>query len=243
MFTHELLDEYTCSFTTSETPFVAWVSVVSRRYALSGHDFVSNPMLRSVWFSYVRIQRFDNDMHCVQCGPTPDNVIWDGVTLAFGRKHVLESLKPPTTTDDSSPIHENRKYIGNQQILANRQLRDLLRKVIAMPTLPTILKSNSNDNLANIGSRDNALRGEDSAREKVEEEARAKAAAMVLDHIGRIESVAQALLDLDKGLGTIFTACYGVEAYQHQRQPPTWYRQLFKQVCRLIQNHVSVLIL
>ncbi|KAJ6456574.1 hypothetical protein DFH09DRAFT_961988, partial [Mycena vulgaris] len=30
LFTHSLFDEYTSAFTSSETPFVAWVSVVSR---------------------------------------------------------------------------------------------------------------------------------------------------------------------------------------------------------------------
>ena len=42
-FTHDLLDEYTCAFTTSETPFAAWALVVSSRYetARSLHPFVS----------------------------------------------------------------------------------------------------------------------------------------------------------------------------------------------------------
>jgi CxC4 like cysteine cluster associated with KDZ transposases len=62
LFTHKLLDEYTSSFTTSETPFVAWVSVVSRRYASNGHEFVSNALFHSVWFAYVRIQLFNNDL-------------------------------------------------------------------------------------------------------------------------------------------------------------------------------------
>jgi hypothetical protein len=42
IFTHDLLDEYTSAFTSSETPFVAWITVVSRRYLsyCSAHPFV-----------------------------------------------------------------------------------------------------------------------------------------------------------------------------------------------------------
>ena len=32
LLTHDLLDDYTMAYTSSETPFVAWVGVVSRRY-------------------------------------------------------------------------------------------------------------------------------------------------------------------------------------------------------------------
>jgi hypothetical protein len=30
LFTHDLLDEYTSAYTSSETPFVGWVATVSR---------------------------------------------------------------------------------------------------------------------------------------------------------------------------------------------------------------------
>jgi CxC4 like cysteine cluster associated with KDZ transposases len=234
MFSHELLDEYTCSFTTSETPLVAWAAIVSRRYALTGHEFVSDPLLRSVWFAYVRIQHFENDMLCVRCGPTPEDVIWDGVTLAFGRKHVLDSLKPPTATEDDSPVRQNHKYVYNQQILPDRQLRDLVRKVIAMPLLPALLKISEGDNdLTDNGIRWGTQGEVDSTvgeRRKVEE---AKAAAVALEHISRIELATEKLTNLDTGLGTLFRSCYGVDAYQRQYQPPSSYRRLFQQVRRL----------
>jgi hypothetical protein len=52
IFTHELLDEYTSEYTTSEMPFTAWVAVVSRRYAgrHSPHAFVLEDVYWTVWF-------------------------------------------------------------------------------------------------------------------------------------------------------------------------------------------------
>ncbi|KAJ7829970.1 hypothetical protein B0H14DRAFT_3088025 [Mycena olivaceomarginata] len=106
LFSHDLLDEYTSVYTSSETPFSAWVSVVARRYELhSGsmeHPFVTAEVFRAVWFAYVKLQYLDGSMQCPRCGPSPDNTIWDGVTLAFNRKHLLPSLGPPTMPQPES---------------------------------------------------------------------------------------------------------------------------------------------
>lgn len=134
LVTHDLLDEYTAAFTSSETPFVAWVSVLKRRYETHGSEkpFLSNEMFRAVWFAYVNLQSFEGDMICSKCGPTPSYVIWDGVSLAFNQKHLLESLRPPTVSHANSPVQKN-KYIGKQQILSDGETRRLVRTVIAGP--------------------------------------------------------------------------------------------------------------
>ncbi|TFK62329.1 hypothetical protein BDN72DRAFT_733318, partial [Pluteus cervinus] len=110
-FTHELLNDYTSFFTTSETPFTSWVKVIARRYQenSSSKAFVTDEVFRNVWFSFVNIQRLDGDMVCPQCGPTPSDTIWDGVTLAFNRKHLLSNLAPPTQIQGDAPAH-TRKY-------------------------------------------------------------------------------------------------------------------------------------
>jgi hypothetical protein len=33
--------------------------------------------------AYIKLQWFKNDMQCSVCGPTPNDTIWDGVTLSF----------------------------------------------------------------------------------------------------------------------------------------------------------------
>ncbi|KAK1222325.1 hypothetical protein PQX77_014832 [Marasmius sp. AFHP31] len=116
LFTHELLDEYTSQFTSSETPFVAFVETINRIYSGRGCAFVKEDLFQSVWFAYVSLQDFSRDMICPKCGPEPETLIWDGVTLGFGRKHLLDSLKPPTHTYPSAPTRQRRYPIKPQLV-------------------------------------------------------------------------------------------------------------------------------
>ncbi|KAJ7849341.1 hypothetical protein B0H13DRAFT_2285060 [Mycena leptocephala] len=123
LFTHEILDEYTSAFTTSETPFSSWVLVISRRYAIRSSVFCSAEIFRSAWFAYAKLLALDGDMFCQKCGPSPATVIWDGVTLAFNRKHLLPSLEP-------------QRYLRpRQQLLSDSLSRKLVRKVVSGPPL------------------------------------------------------------------------------------------------------------
>ncbi|KAK7016722.1 hypothetical protein VNI00_018856 [Paramarasmius palmivorus] len=137
LFTHELLNEYTSRLSNSETPFVAFVSSVSRVYSGRGSRFVGEDLFRSAWFAFVSLQLLDNDMSCPVCGDTPENVIWDGVTLAFSKKHLLDSLKPPTMPDDSS-LQRPRKYAKNPQWIPlskkDRPFRNMLITWLQMGT-------------------------------------------------------------------------------------------------------------
>ncbi|KAJ4484527.1 hypothetical protein C8R41DRAFT_769410, partial [Lentinula lateritia] len=106
LFTHELLDEYISAFTSSETPFDAWVQQVSRRYQADDNSipFVGADTFRAAWFAYARLINFEGDKQCERCGEAPENVVWDGVTLAYARKQLRTGLRPPTTVDADSPI-------------------------------------------------------------------------------------------------------------------------------------------
>lgn len=181
LVTHALLDEYTAAYTTSETPFVAWVSIVNRRYQVheSQQPFMSEQMFRAVWFAYVNLQKFEQDMKCPKCGPTPDNVVWDGVTLGFSQKHLLDSLRPPTISHDDSPVRKHR-YIAKQQVLIDKDLRKLLRAVIAGPfTLPQLSKTENGE--------------------------------AYLARLEKIPEVHKKLQKLDPSLGEIFRAKFGVD--------------------------------
>lgn len=126
---HELLDEYTSSFTLSETPFDAWVEFIQRRSLVygSGH-FMGKDLFRSCWFAYACLQKFEGDFECPECGKYPDNVIWDGVTLAFHRRQLLSSIHPPTSTSHSSEVRPT-KYMPGQQALPFPNLRKSLRAI------------------------------------------------------------------------------------------------------------------
>ncbi|KAK7043833.1 hypothetical protein VNI00_007997 [Paramarasmius palmivorus] len=114
LFTHELVDHYSSESSTSETPFAAFVETMSRLYKSRKCEFVGEDLFRSVWFAYVSVQDLENDLKCPQCGDTPENVIFDGITLGFGRKHVTESLHPPTIVD-SDALQRRRRYLPNPQ--------------------------------------------------------------------------------------------------------------------------------
>ncbi|XP_006463309.1 hypothetical protein AGABI2DRAFT_120130 [Agaricus bisporus var. bisporus H97] len=58
----------------------------------------------------------------------PDNVIWDGVTLAFHKRQLLSSIHPPTSTSDASEVRPT-KYLLGQQLLPFPQLRKSLRAI------------------------------------------------------------------------------------------------------------------
>ncbi|TFK62143.1 hypothetical protein BDN72DRAFT_742581, partial [Pluteus cervinus] len=105
IFTHELLNDYTSSYTTSETPLNSFSKQTSHRYAEnnSPHQFISDEAFRSAWFAFVNLQLVDDTITCPNCGPTPSDTIWDGVTLAFSRKHLRSTLEPPTSLLPTSP--------------------------------------------------------------------------------------------------------------------------------------------
>ena len=67
-------------------------------------------------------------MRCPSCGPSPDNVIWDGVSLSFHRKHVLSSLRPPTTIHPTSPIRKSQYC--TQTLIISGDLRRTMRNII-----------------------------------------------------------------------------------------------------------------
>ncbi|CAK5271714.1 unnamed protein product [Mycena citricolor] len=137
LFTHEVLDEYTSAYTSSEMPFSAWVSVISRRYSLneSPDPFPSADTFRSAWFLYVSLQHLDDSMTCPRCGPSPETTIWDGVTLAFNKKHLLPTLEPPTVSQSTSYERHATRYLANQQLIPTAKLRRSIRAVLTGPHL------------------------------------------------------------------------------------------------------------
>ncbi|KAJ3773143.1 hypothetical protein FB446DRAFT_642170, partial [Lentinula raphanica] len=129
LFSHELLDEYTSAFTSSETPFDAWVVQVKRRYSLNqeGAHFVNGGLFREAWFAYARLMKLDGDKSCLLCGKNPENVIWDGVTLAYGKKHLEGSLHPPTLQDQDSSERKRYPSPGKEWLVNVAERRRLHR--------------------------------------------------------------------------------------------------------------------
>lgn len=131
LFSHELLDDYTCSFTTSETPFESWVNQVDRQYAVteSPIPFLGSDTFGLVWFAYARLMKLEGDKQCTRCGVYPRrcgvyprNVIWDGVSISFSRKHVKTDLEPLTIISLGAPSGTICKALAKQEWIQDRSL-------------------------------------------------------------------------------------------------------------------------
>ncbi|KAF8068962.1 hypothetical protein FPV67DRAFT_1669006 [Lyophyllum atratum] len=219
LFTHELLDDYTSVYTSSETPFTAWVTVLSRRYGAnnSSAPFVTEEVFRAAWFAYVDLQDFSNDMRCKKCGPIPEDVVWDGVTVGFNKKHLLPTLRPPTVSDaNNSPVRKNR-YIWKQQLLNDAKLRRRLRLVVRGAGGIRLTSQNAADD-----SED-----DEGLRERKRSEAASKA------EVERVTSIPQVISDLaavNGSLAALFDQHFGLAAVYIGTTPPSVYKKLFIQV-------------
>jgi CxC4 like cysteine cluster associated with KDZ transposases len=224
LFTHDLLDEYTSAYTSSETPFVGWVATVSRRYMNHGSErpFVTEKMFRAVWFSYIQLQHLETVLQCHACGPMPQDTIWDGVTLAFSQKHLLPSLQPPTISHENSLRRNEVRYYSHMQWIPDQKLRKAIRKVIQGRSL--ILQSDDEDDEANDSqSRSNIM-------EKNQQD--------LLDRIEAIPGVQDDLGKFNQSLKDVFSTYFGIQALGAGIEPPAVYRRLLVQVRRESFNSI-----
>lgn len=218
--THELLDEYTSAYTGSETPFTAWVQDVSRRYRRGNFVFMGEDLFRSIWFSYVSLISFGNDLKCRDCGDAPETVIWDGVSISFGRKKVKTTLQPPALINTDSITRHSTKYYPNQQFLEKRKLRADVRKVLKPPDANKLMDDIVEDDwLSSPTKPSNAV------------DARIRQAKLVKDHLDRLESVALELEAISPALAAFFTAHWTPLAYASSTPPSEAAKNLLDQVC------------
>ncbi|KAJ7787748.1 hypothetical protein B0H14DRAFT_2537253 [Mycena olivaceomarginata] len=242
LFSHDILDEYTSAYTSSETPFSAWVSVVSRRYKVhsGAHSFVTAEVFRGVWFAYVKLQYLEGSMMCPRCGPSPENTIWDGVTLAFNRKHLLPTLEPPTVMQPESVERTTTRYVSNQQLLVDRKVRRLVRRVITgTPLTMEALKTGIHPGVGREADEDGADEEEDededdqtedgSATQKLSrsERAAARARAEMVERLNAIPIVIEGLNRVCASLALLFDAKFGELAVGSNTVAPNVYRRFF----------------
>ncbi|KAG6822403.1 hypothetical protein H0H92_014021 [Tricholoma furcatifolium] len=136
ILSHDLLDEYTMAYTSSETPFTAWVGIAARRYKVhnSQNPFISETVFRAAWFSYACLLALDGDFRCSRCGPVPQEPIFDGVVVAFSKSRILHTLCPPTTPHVDSDIRQSR-LVSDKALIPNAKLRKNVRLIVDGPPL------------------------------------------------------------------------------------------------------------
>ncbi|EKM81329.1 hypothetical protein AGABI1DRAFT_37971 [Agaricus bisporus var. burnettii JB137-S8] len=216
LFSHDLLDEYTSAFTSSETPFSAWIKVVVRRYqkwstpAGALPFFVDESVFRRVWFGYVGLLELSNDMVCPRCGPAPETVIWDGVTLGYGKKRVLNTIYPPTSKHQDA-ISRDQRYPKNQCLIQDLRLRKLLSSIMSAPiSLHDILSKSRN---ASIDSQID-VNVIDATIEKLRE----------------VEEAIELTGEKCGGLQHLLISYYGVSQLQAKGEPAVEARKFFSQI-------------
>ena len=226
IFSHDLLDDYTSTFCTSETPFVAWLTVISRRYEALNTFFIGEDLFRSVWFAFVKLQQFPGDMVCSLCRPYPDTVIWDGVTLAFGRKKLLGSLQPPTMSGHGAQVRPLIKYQPRQQLIRDAGLRKRVRQILKGPITSSHVEDTSDTNS-----------GEEAPVRARKRDASKAAAA--IDHIELVDSVQADLSKICPALSDLVVKWFGVIAFRERHAVPSEYRNFLRQVSRIsFHSHV-----
>lgn len=217
LLTHDLLDDYTSQFTTSETPFIAWVTIMSRRYEARSipFTFISDRLFRAIWFSYIRLVQLENDMCCSICGPNPEAVIVDGVTLAFNRKNLLPTLNPPTNLHPDSIQKDLVQQVPNLQFITSAQLRSRIRDVLKGPQLSNLPDMNIGD------IRFDAEIVSDTRNIKANSmETRLKIIPAIISELGTV----------DDNLSKFFDRCYGPTALLKNVKTPAVYKKLVLQV-------------
>ncbi|KAJ3567811.1 hypothetical protein NP233_g6118 [Leucocoprinus birnbaumii] len=217
LLTHELLNDYTNIFSSSETPFDAWCEIVLNRYSYTpGNTFMSKDSFRACWFAYARLQSLEGDFRCPDCGPHPETVVWDGVSLSFGLCKLSGSLEPPTKTSPSSPVCPNVKYFPKQQLIPDSSLRKLLQKALAMEPLNKIA-----ENASTASSPQKAT-----SQSKLSQHA----VNIVSDHMDNVLLVTQRLKGLNESLGDLFLRYWGISAYHSGSKVPKVVVGFIKQI-------------
>ncbi|KAJ7065152.1 hypothetical protein B0H15DRAFT_794587 [Mycena belliarum] len=226
LFTHEILDEYTAAYTSSETPFSAWNLVVSRRYNLQNASFCSAETFRSAWFAYTKLQYLEGDMLCPKCGPCPENTIWDGVTLAFNRKHLLPSLEPPTISQPSSIVRHATSYVPKQQLLPDSPARKAVQKVINGPPLIMQLEHQTDPDEDEEDDEDD----DEDAMESARTRSLRKRNRELLERLNAIPVAIAQLAAKNPALSRLFDQHFGNNAVVNGVVPPGVYKRFFLQI-------------
>ncbi|KAK7053239.1 hypothetical protein VNI00_003864 [Paramarasmius palmivorus] len=212
LFTHELLDEYTSRYTSSVTPFSAFIQAMGRVYECRGNRFVKEDLFRSVWFAYASVQDLRGDMFCNRCGSAPENVIWDGMTLSFSKKHLNNSMKPPTveTEDSTIRLRKYRKEIAWMP-MKSKELASFRRRMLAW---------------LRKGKKAQARQDEDESEEE-------HPIGPTGNYYGELLAIAATFTKVAPSLGTMFLRVFGTELSTTgtvDKSLRKWYSMFFEQL-------------
>lgn len=155
-------------------------------------------------------------MSCTVCGPYPDTVVWDGVVLAFGKKKLLESIRPPTISSDDAQQRLLIKYQPKQQLIKDRKLRKRIQTMLHGPPKPRrVEKSRASDDDTDTEESDDPDQLEPPST----------------NYLTLVDSVLTDLRDICEALSDLVDHFYGQDAFRERRTVPAEYKNFLCQVC------------
>ncbi|KAJ7468522.1 hypothetical protein FB451DRAFT_1340257 [Mycena latifolia] len=185
-------------------------------------------MFRSAWFSYARLLYLEGDMQCARCGPSPENTIWDSVTLAFNRKHLLPSLEPPTISQPSSIKRDTTRYITDQKLITDAPSRKLIQKVVKGPAL--VIGEEGVDDTGYITDDGEDGDEEDESTDGTRQKTSSKKNQQILDRLDAIPQAIQRVARTNAPLSRLLDMHFGLGSILKQRKAPDMYKHLFIQI-------------
>jgi len=129
--TQRLIHKYDIYFSGQQGTFSHFCNLVSREYEMKRSvppKFIPVDEFRRVWFSYVRLQGFNDNKQCPICKESPYCIIGDGVTIATLAAKATGSIVPPTVSPDAAPVRRWTRPVmrsGGHQLVPDRKLRKL----------------------------------------------------------------------------------------------------------------------
>ncbi|KAK4697629.1 hypothetical protein P7C70_g8182, partial [Phenoliferia sp. Uapishka_3] len=132
IITHRLLNGYTSQAQRSQTPLTAFYTTTCDSYAenLSPYPFFAKSTFNKIHYAFTDIQELEVKFECPMCGPEPETVIWDGVSISYSSQHRKSTLQPPTVpTGIKCSCVQPRSDLC---FLPNKQLRQALSGAAAL---------------------------------------------------------------------------------------------------------------
>jgi hypothetical protein len=141
-------------------------------------------------------------------------------SIAFGKKHLTDTLRPPTHSDNYSPVRSCRP-VSRQSAIVDKSLRQSIKKVI-----------NGRSLIMAPDELGQGVQGTTGAGSDAEESSRVseKVLKEVIERIDLIPITSTGLLVTSRFLGDLFHRYCGIQRLAEKCDPPRQLIHLFREV-------------
>jgi hypothetical protein len=93
-----------------------------------------------VWFAFTNLQNLESSMKCPICGPFPEIVIADGVSIGYSATKQKTGLFLPSLVTEDSPKISSVHLKLSRTAIANVTFRKYIRDFATLKIPPTVLE-------------------------------------------------------------------------------------------------------